>query len=448
MEEASALILDQFGEPMVYDRVTRETDDPYEPRLPYIGKTASGLSAWPHDQALRVSAFFAARRYLGQAVGQLPARVKRMGRDGEELVATHPVDTLFNWRANPELSPLKFRETMIGWAILHGNAVAEIERDAVGRAIALWPLDPDRVEIVRDAETGELLFEYDSGTAPKVQLTGKEVFHIAGYGDGPVGVSVVEYAAQSIGWARAIELFGASFFGNGLNPSGVVEGAGELQESGQKRLMAQWRRIHGGPNKAHEPLFLDNGMKWTTVSQNAKDSQFIESLQFQIEEQCRWVGAPPQKVFHLLRMTNNNVEHLSIEVVVDCVTPWTIKFEQEANYKLFGQNRRSHFLKLDLKGLQRGDFKSRQEGLAIQRRNGVINADDWAEIEDMKKPGKAAGGQKYIVEGNMTLLERAGEMMEPAAPQEPSSPEMRLQPGNQIVLSDLVARFAPEMIDV
>lgn len=446
MEGASS-ILDHTGVPMVVDRVTRDVEDPEASRIPFTYRLVSGVNMLPRDKALQISAFWCAVRYLAQTVGQLPARIKRVTKDGEELVASHPVETLFNWRINPELAPLHFKETMVVWAILHGNGYAEIERDAVGRAIALWPLHPDYVEVVRDAETGELLYKYENGTSPAVYLTTMEVFHIRGFGDGPVGISVVEYAAQSLGWAKATELFGASFFGNGLSPSGVIEGAGELQDPGRKRLEAAWRATHiGGPGKANKPLFLDNGMKFTKTSVDPKDSQFIESMQFQVEELCRWVGVPPQKVFHMLRMTNNNVEHMSIEVVVDSITPWAIRFEQEATYKLFGFNRRSHFLKLDLKGLLRGDFKSRQEGLQIQRRNGVINADDWAEIEDMKKPGKAAGGQKYIIEHNMQPLDQVGQLP-PAPQQDAASPEMKLLPDNHLALADLVAEFAPEMID-
>jgi len=116
-----------------------------------------------------------------------------------------------------------------------------------------------------------------------------------------------------------------------------------------------------------------------------------------------------------LRMTFNNVEQLSIEVVVDSITPWAIRWEEEANFKLFGQNRNSLFLKLELKGLLRGAFKERQEGLQIQRRNGIINQEDWREIEDYG-PSGADGSEKYIVEGNMTTLEQVGVEPEVAAP--------------------------------
>jgi hypothetical protein len=50
----------------------------------------------------------------------------------------------------------------------------------------------------------------------------------------------------------------------------------------------------------------------------------------------------------------------------------------------------------------RGDYKSRQEGLQIQRRNGVINADEWRDLEDMN-PREDDGGDQYIVEGNMAV---------------------------------------------
>jgi phage portal protein BeeE len=137
-------------------------------------------------------------------------------------------------------------------------------------------------------------------------------------------------------------------------------------------------------------------------------------MQHQVEEICRWFGVPPQKVGHLLRMTFNNVEQLSIEVVVDSIAPWAIRFEEEANYKLFGSNRPGFFIKLDLKGLLRGAFKDRQEGLQVQRRNGVINAAEWRELEDMD-PMAGPGGHKFVIEGNMTTLERVGEAPAPAA---------------------------------
>lgn len=367
------------------------------------------------DTSLRNDTVWACVRYLSQTVAQLPARVMRDRGRYSERVMSHPIVNVMTWRANPELSPFQLKETLTAWAVMRGNGIAEIERDDTGRVLALWPIHPDRVQFKRDLVTDELIYEINNGTNGTIYLSGRDVFHLRGFGNGPVGLSIVEHAAESIGWAQATELFGAAFFGNGLNTSGAIEGAGNLNESGQALLRAQIAKRHGGPRKSHVPLFLDKAMKWVPTSVKPDEAQFVETMQHQVETICRWFGVPPQKVGHLLRMTFNNVEQLSIEVVVDSITPWAIRWEEEANFKLFGQNRNSLFMKLEMKGLLRGAFKERQEGLQIQRRNGIINQEDWREIEDYG-PSGADGSDKYIVEGNMTTLEQVGEEPEVAAP--------------------------------
>ena len=360
------------------------------------------------DTVLQNPTARACHRYLTQTVAQLPKRVMRDAGAASDRVVSHPVASIFNWRANPELSPFQLVETLTGWAITHGNGVAEIETDSVGRVVNLWPIHPDRVDIRRDNLTDALIYRISNGSNGYVDLLPKQVFHLRGFGNGPVGIGVVEYAAESLGWARATQLFGASFFGNGLNAGGVIEGAGNLSEPAQARLRQQIDNRYGGPRKAHRPLFLDKAMKWVRTTIAPNEAQFLETMQFQVEEVCRVFGVPPQKVHHLLRMTFNNVEQLSIEVVVDAITPWVIRWEEEANYKLFGQNRLGLFVKFDLKGLLRGDFKSRMEGYNILRRIGVMNADQICDLEEIDKPPENLG-KKYIVDANMTTLEMVGE---------------------------------------
>ena len=361
--------------------------DPAYPRLSlgWTGRTASRVRVTA-DTAMMQATAFACRRYLTQSVGQLPVRIMLEARDGfPRPVRAHPVVNLLQWRANPELSPFQLKETLLGWALVHGNGIAEIERDARGQVVALWPIHPDRVDYRRDPETDALVYHISNGSLPPAKLEAQNVFHLRGFGDGPVGVGVVQHAAESIGWARATELFGASFFGEGLHFGGAILLQNRATPEAIKLMRAQLDDLHGGPSRSGKWFIGDNNAKIEKMTSAPNESQFVETMQHQVEEQCRWWGVPPQKVHHLLRMTFNNVEQLGIEVVVDAITPWAIRFEEEANFKLFGQNRAGYFVKLDLKGLLRGDFKSRMEGLQIMRRNGVITANDWAALEDMKQ---------------------------------------------------------------
>jgi HK97 family phage portal protein len=365
------------------------------------------------DTALKNATVWACVTYLSRTTAQLPWRVMQDLSAGPKRAPMHPVNWVLNWRPNPEMSPFTFKETMVGWACRRGNAVAEIQRDARGVPVALWPIHPTRVEFDRDQDTGELLYQVQDDGGTWRTLRGMDVFHLRGFGEGAVGLDVVSYAAESIGWAQATEIFGAGFFSNGLNPSGFLMVPGRLSVDAKKAIDDEIDARHGGVKQGHRVMVLDGQMKFEKASVEPDHAQFIETRQHQVEEICRWFGVPPHKVMHLLRSTNNNIEHQSIEVVVDAITPWAMRIEQEGDYKLFGQNRMGYYTKMDLKGLLRGDFKSRQEGLQIQRRNGVINGNEWRRLEDMDEIGP--DGDKYIVEGNMTTLEAVGQP--PVAPQ-------------------------------
>lgn len=386
----------------------RRTDEPDpETRIVHVpAMTPAGVRV-DAEQSLRNAVVWACVTYLGRTVGQLPWRVMRETSTGGERVPQHPVDYLLHKRPNPETTSLGFRETMVGWAARYGNAVAEIQRDNRSVPIALWPIHPSRVDFKRSADTGELIYEVTSEGAGIVQLRAADVVHIRGFGEGAVGLDVMSYAAETVGWAQATELFGATFFGNGARASGFIATKGKLSQQGKENLAKAIAQKHGGPRRAHGVVLLDGDMEWKQTTESPDNAQFVATMQHQVEAICRWFGVPPHKVMHLLRGTFSNIEHQSIEVVVDSITPWALRFEQEIDHKLFGQNRQGFYTKMDLKGLLRGDFKSRQEGLQIMRRNGVINANQWRRLEDMDEIG--AIGDKFIVEGNMTTLDRIGE---------------------------------------
>ena len=398
-------------------RRTRERSDPETSRIPFnMGRTLAGVYVTP-DRALTNAVVWACVRYLSTTVAQLPWRVmRRLPGGGAEVVERHPADAVLAWRTNPEMGPFQFKETLIAWALLWGNAYAEIVRDGAGRVVELWPIHPERVTVQRDTETDALLYEVRAvGSGERVLLRPMDVFHLRGFGNGPVGLSVVEHAAQSIGWAQATELFGAAYFGEGLHPAGFIEGAGALTPDGKKTLREQLKQMFGGPRRAHRVAFLDAGMKWNRVAVQPDESQFIETRQHQVEEICRWFGVPPHKVAHLLRSTFNNIEHQSIEVVVDAVSPWVIRLEEEGNFKLFGTNRQGLYTDMDMRALLRGDNKSRAEYLKVMREMGAFNVNEVREYEGENPIGPE--GDKRIVQSQYTTLERIGE--EPAAPPPP-----------------------------
>lgn len=369
-----------------------------------FGRTGSGVYI-DADTALKNATVWACIHYRATTMAQLPWRVMREDpQRGKTVQPTHPADWLLNKRPNPEMGAFTFRQTLMQWMLRYGNGYAEIERDLRGAPFALWPIHPSRVTPFRKAD-GRLAYRVSNGSGGYDELAAMDMFHVRGMGDGAVGLSVIDFAAESLGWAQATEIFGATYFGEGMNPSGVVETESSLSPEALNILRGELDGLYKGP-KGKRTVILDRGMKFNRLSTQPNDSQFIETRQHQIEEICRWFRTPPHKVMHLLRATFTNIEHQGIEVVVDVVSPDVKVFEEEADYKLFGaQNRGGYYTKMFLQALMRGDSKARSEFYARMWGIGALPINRVLELEDENPIGPE--GDVRFVPVNMQTLERA-----------------------------------------
>ncbi|MFH1797609.1 MAG: phage portal protein [Pseudomonadota bacterium] len=397
------------------NRVTKEPRDPDQTRVWFPHQTQAGVAV-NEDTALQNATAFACVRYISQSIAGLPWHAMKPAPGmGGEIAYGHNVDRILHIRPSPEWSPFQLKETLVNWALRYGNGVCEIVPDQFGRPFEMWPIHPDRVEFVRYQEdvtdaygdvikAGALAYEIDGNTV----LSARRTFHLKGFGaDGPVGINVVAYAAQTIGWARAASMFGASFFGNGMNIGGVVTNKLGMSKEALALQKAEFAALHRGPRHAFKTVHLDADTTFTPFASNLADAQFIELHHHLIEEVCRFFGGvPPHKVQHLLRSTFSNIEHQSIEVVTDVLLPWAIRLEQEADYKLLGDGKM--WTKLNVAALMRGDMKSQAEALSIARQHGVVSADEWRALLDMSPLPNGAGGDKYLVQAAQIELADVG----------------------------------------
>ncbi|MEO3386019.1 phage portal protein [Mesorhizobium sp. CAU 1741] len=393
-------------------RLSTEERWPERSRVGSNQRTIAGVHITP-DSAVTISTVWACLRYLSQTVATPPWRVLLAGRQGAQVQRSNPVDALLHMRPSSEWSSFQFRETLTHWALRWGNGYAEIEPDMMGRAYAMWPIHPDRVECCRAVDAredaygdmiaaGELYYEVSDEANGKTILSARRMFHIRGFGEGPVGVNVIDYAAQSLGWARAAQIFGAAYFGNGATPATVVKNKKGLTEAGLARQKSEFEALYKGPWRSQKTAFLDNDADIEVIGQNVAETQLIEVHQHLVEEICRWFGVPPHKVMHLMRATFSNIEHQAIEVVVDSITPWTKRFEDEADFKLFGQNRRGLYTKINLNALMRGDTKTRMEYYKGMTQIGAYSPNRVLELEDENTIGE--DGDIHVMQEQMTTL--------------------------------------------
>lgn len=400
---------------IIAQRIAKEPRYTQTQRVPSNSRTLAGVMITP-DTAVTISAVWACLRFVSQTVAGLPWHAFEKVDGGSQMQDRNPIDWLIYKRPNPEWSSFQFRETLAHWALRWGNGYAEIERDTIGRPFALWPIHPERVTVCRDPDSGMLYYDVSNGTE-KVEIDAADMFHIRGFGEGVVGVNAIHYAAQSLGWAKAAQTYGATFFGNGAIPTVVVKNKKGLTGPGLALQRAEFDNLHKGPTKAHKSAHLDADAELETLGFDAQQTQLIEVHQFLVEEICRWFGVPPHKVMHLLRATFSNIEHQAIEVVTDCIRPWAKRFEDEADYKLFGQNRRNLFTKINLNGLLQGDMKARMEFYKGMQFVGAYSPNDILGFEDMNSIGE--DGDIHVMQEQMTTLENI--RLKPVAPATPAA---------------------------
>lgn len=427
-----------------FHNIRRTKDDrvPQQNRVWTTGKVA-GVRIGP-DSALTVSAVWACIRYLTYTVAMLPWNVKLDTAKGSDVQTRHPVARIIGKRVSTDYTSFQFREMMLHWSLRHGNGYAEIERDIMGRPLALHPIHPVRVSVFREIETQELYYEVGNNYGGTVRIPAADMFHIRGFGESVVGVNVMQYAADSIGWTKAAQLFGAAFFGNGSVMSGIVKSKRKLSEAAMKGILMEFEEFHKGARKSNRVAVLDNELDYTPLGIEPEKGQFIQTNQHLIEEICRWFGVPPHKIYHLLRATFSNIEHQSIEVVTDSIMPWVKRFEDEADFKLFG-SRTSVYTKMDLRELLRGDTKARIERYRGLREIGALNVNEIRSEEGMNSIGP--DGEKYVMQGQYTTLEKIGEEPEPqaapvtSAPKENDDDDQEAESSREKAPQDLAERF-------
>jgi HK97 family phage portal protein len=378
--------------------------------------TASGVNV-SETNAMRTSAVYACVRVIAQSMASIPLITYRHTKTGKERALDHKLYSILHDSPNPEMTAFEFRMTMMASLLLWGNAYAEIETNARGDVLALWPLLPGMMEVMRarparEGERGQLYYHYQLPDGGYQDLIPYQIMHIRGLSfNGLVGLSPIQMAREAIGLSMATQEFGARFFGNGARPGVYLEHPGKLGDKAYERLLGSWNATHQGLANSHRATILEEGMKLETVGVPPEDAQFLETRNFQVEEIARIFNVPLHKIGDLRRATFSNIEHQSIGFVVDTLLPWATCWEQAITRDLIGPlERNAVYAKFLLAGLLRGDQQTRYASYAQGRQWGWLSVNDVRRLEDMNEIPE---GDVYLEPLNMK--DAADESPEPQA---------------------------------
>lgn len=391
----------------------------------YGAQSLSGETV-TEQTALTYSAVYNAISLISGTIGALPLHLIQRKGDKKRLADDRVMYGVLHDSPNPYMTAMAFRECLMAHILAWGNGYAEIVRNGYGELIQLWPITPNRVTPVM--LDGQLKYRIRMTGEPDVLLDREKILHVPGLGfDGFLGYSVVAMARKSIGLGMAMETFGSRFFGEGTHPGVIVEHPAKLSPEAHANLKASLMDVYSGLGNSHRLMLLEEGMKFQKIVIDPKDSQFLESRQFNIPEIARWFNLPPHKLKDLTKSSFSNIESEQISFVTDSILPWLVRLEQNFNMQLLTKSDREYsgrgrlYWKHAVEGLLRADAAARGTYYREMFNIGALSINEIREKEDMDP---IPGGDVHLVPLNMTTLQQAVRPRQP----EPGAPDTPLPP--------------------
>jgi HK97 family phage portal protein len=335
-------------------------------------------------------------------------KVREDGREFKERLPKHPVARLLQY-PNSWQTRANFWADATSCFVRYGNFYAYKSRGSTGPIRELLPLHPPAVTMKQGSDW-RVVYRVANQEGRIDEYSPEKLLHARSSARNfLVGDSPVSDVNQAIALEILAERFGASFFKNGAIPLLIFRHAqgskGFKTPEQEKQFVEDFQRALGGERR-HRAMLLPTGIEnGDPVKIENDKAQFLETRKYQRTVIAGAFGVPPHLVGDLERATFNNVEQQDQDFTLNVVMPIAQAFEAAMERDLLTEEDWTSgvAIRFNLDSILRADFKSRQEGLQLQRQNGVLSADEWREIENRNPIPDDKGGDEFWRPGNMTV---------------------------------------------
>jgi HK97 family phage portal protein len=382
-----------FGGATTQDRYVDDWLRGIEPGL----LSATGLTVTVAT-ALTVPGIAACIQVNSEDIAKVPLELKKRTDAGFEPAVDHPLYPLLKYGPAPWLPAYKWRKALAHGVMAQGNHYSRVRRSEGGRLDRIAPIQTGHCTI-RWADDGEPFFDVRSQTGIERGLSWQDVIHI-GYRDtndgtvngGIIGTSPIMQNKETVALMIAAERFAALFFGNGAQPSIILEYDKKLPDDEvAKRIRAGIERVYSGMENKWKVAILELGMKMKEVGGDPSKSQLIETRKHGAEQACTMYRTPPHKIGILDKATFSNIEQQSIDHVTGALSSLAKSIESAITVTcLTPAEREVYKVEHNLEGLMRGDILSRYRAYAIGRQWGWLSVNKILDRENENGIGERA----------------------------------------------------------
>ena len=303
----------------------------------------AGFSSAPDPSTL--PAVVRAVQLIAADLARLPISIE--DADGNPIAS--PVLELLNRESSRWQSAFEFRRFTTANALLSGNGIAIIRRDANGAVVELQPSPADACSVSIE-ETGTY---YQFGNA---KLLSDQVLHVGCYPD-PLNpcwfISPLDASDAAMRLAADQEGAHSALIRTGSMGKVAIKHQGALSDESVEAIRDSWAKMHATADGASRPLILREGMSAERISQETSTSS-IDSRRFSIQEIARAFGVPPEMLFQQGGGALSSQAETARAYADGAISAWATAWEAELTRKLCAPG---EYAKIDTRPITRGSLK-------------------------------------------------------------------------------------------
>jgi HK97 family phage portal protein len=361
---------------------------------------------------MALTAVYASVKIIAWTIASLPlVTYRKMEPRGKERATDLDIYFLLHDAPNSEQTSFEWRALMSVHQNLWGAGISEIEYDANGKILGLWPIPPWCVQPMRTTK-GELVYQITvaarsgQSAATRYLWPWEVVVFPALSTSRDYWISPIGQHRETVGAAQAAKEFGAKTFGQGTNPSGILSGLKFPNEVSEESIRRKYSDGYSGLGNAHRLMLLEEGVKFERVGLPAEDAQYIETRKFDIAEIARIYSVPLHLLQEVTGTTSwgSGIEELNSAFLQYTLRPYLVQAEQELNRRVLGASQEIYVEHL-IDGMLRAKLADRIVAYTAGRNGGWLSANDIRDLEN-QNPLPGEQGDVYIVPLNFQNSEK------------------------------------------
>lgn len=325
---------------------------------------------------MSLSTFYAAVNLVSNSIAMMPWKFK--DDENNELPKSNYLYHLFD---NSIITRYNIIKNVVKDIILYGNGFIYIERDnETGQPKTLHYSPANQTTIWYD-EINHKLYYYNFTYLDRIDDGTNYLHFYMNSDDGFIGKGVLKYAYNVLDIASVIQNATSSYYSTAGQQFGIVSPNGPLPEVGNQqkqldKLVQKWEEAQMKANKG--TVFFPSDLKFTPMTNTAKDSALIEAREYNAVEVGRFIcNISPVLLGDLRHLAYNSLTESQREFVIHSLAPIVTMIEEQCNKKLIMPSKHcKQFVDLDENSILANDAEKQANEVTTLTNSGIITPNE------------------------------------------------------------------------